>query len=76
MQQSVAKKISGPKTDAVFERYNIIDEADLADAARKLDERQKSNIPDFGHDLGIVAENSTKNAAPTQQNFAAAVLPN
>jgi hypothetical protein len=76
IQQSVANRISGHKTDAVFERYNIIDEADLADAARKLDERQKSNTPGFGHDLGIVAENSTKNESHEQMHLEAAVLTN
>jgi len=35
--QSVAQKISGHKTRAVFERYNIVDERDLRDAGRKLE---------------------------------------
>jgi integrase len=74
--ESVAMRIGGWKTRSVFDRYNIIDEADLADAARRLDEKQNSNAPQFGHDSGIVAEKGTKNAAPTQLNFAAAVLPN
>jgi integrase len=34
--QKVAMRISGHKTDAVFARYNIVDERDLHDAADKL----------------------------------------
>ncbi len=37
--QHTAMKISGHKTEEVFRRYDIIDEADLIDATRKL-ERQ------------------------------------
>lgn len=35
--QKTAREISGHKTDAVFNRYNIISEADIRDAARKLE---------------------------------------
>ena len=58
-------KISGHKTRSVFERYNIVDKGDLAEAARKLDEKQ-TDAPEFGHGLVTIQANCTKNeAAPT-----------
>jgi len=70
VQESVAMRISGHKTRAIFERYNIVDGADLADAARRLDTKQNSAAVevnrDFGHDLGTIAANCTKTAADAQ----------
>jgi len=73
-------RISGHKTRAIFERYNIVDGANLADAASRLDTKQKAAAVElsqgFGQGLGIVAANCTKTTADTQMNLATAVLPN
>src|SRR5205814_8582849 len=37
--ERVAMMITGPKTRDVFERYNIVSDGDLEEAARKIDER-------------------------------------
>lgn len=80
VQESVAMRISGHKTRSVFERYNIVDEADLADAASKLDTKQNGAAQElsqgFGHDLGTIAANCTKTESNAQTQLPAAVLPN
>jgi hypothetical protein len=42
--QKTARQFSGHKTDAVFSRYNIVSEADIRDAARKIEEGAKAVI--------------------------------
>lgn len=48
--QKTARTISGHKTDSVFSRYNIVSEADIRDAAKKIEEGAK----DFVHRNAIV----------------------
>jgi hypothetical protein len=42
--QKTAMKVSGHKTDAIFSRYNIVSEADLRDAVRKIEQGAKAEI--------------------------------
>jgi integrase len=58
--ESVAMRISGHKTRSVFERYNIVSERDLHDAARKLETylSGKANPTQSGHTLGTPKQDS------------------
>ena len=66
--ESVAMKISGHKTASVFRRYDIIEESDLADAAARLDEKQKSAALGFGQSSGRVRAESLKMALRMRQH--------
>jgi integrase len=53
--ERVAMAISGHKTRSVFDRYNIVSTNDLIEAARRIEEGQKSRtkspVPEFGNSL-------------------------
>ncbi|HEV8132710.1 MAG TPA: hypothetical protein VGQ81_15795 [Acidobacteriota bacterium] len=49
--------MTGYKTRAVFERYNIVSEGDLVDAARRLDEAANCST---GKVTGKIANSSAK----------------
>jgi len=42
--QKTARELGGWKTDSVFNRYNIVSEADIQDAARKIEAGAKAVI--------------------------------
>jgi hypothetical protein len=44
ISESVSMKIAGRRTASIFRRYDIVDQADLADAARRLDEKAKEVV--------------------------------
>jgi hypothetical protein len=58
--ENVIMKIGGWKTASVFRRYDIVDQSDLADASRRIDDRQKELAIEFGASLGKVG---TQNGA-------------
>jgi integrase len=48
VSETVAMRISGHKTRAVFDRYNIVDEADIVDAAERVSHYLESRGKDVG----------------------------
>jgi site-specific recombinase XerD len=58
VSRSVAMKITGHKTEAVYRRYAIVSEADLAEAAQKLEQRR--------NDRGTAADRPAKPARENQ----------
>jgi len=72
-------KISGHKTPAVFKRYDIIEMADVAEAAARLDAKQKSQVSpeiQFGQSSVRPPQNRATSDAVAETRQTAAVLPN
>jgi integrase len=75
IHETTIMKIGGWKTRSVFDRYNIVGQSDLADAARRMEERHTqlvkeqaeqelpADVPEKlqnGHSLGIVKAKHSK----------------
>lgn len=55
--QAVAKKISGHKTDSVFNRYNIVSQGDLLEATKQISKyiHEKRNLIKNGYNLVTIS---------------------
>jgi len=63
--EGVIMRVGGWRTRSVFERYNIISQADIKDALAKLEQSQQANSEnghDFGHDSGSAHHEPDKDA--------------
>ena len=69
--EAVAMRISGHKTRSLFERYNIVSERDLHEAARKLETYVSAQVNPVasGHTLGTPGDLSTKSAGEKPANL-------
>ena len=59
----VAMRIAGHKTRSVFDRYNIVNEADLIEAAKRIEEGINR---ESGHTLGLVDQSGQSDVVQTE----------
>jgi hypothetical protein len=61
--------ISGHKTRAVFERYNIVDQRDIRQAVERLEPSQnQTRTSQFGHDHGHDSAEADSDSKPGRVN--------
>ena len=68
--ERVAMQLTGHKTRAIFERYNIVSDGDLQDAARRLD---SDASPSLGEASGVSPPLRPANTCPLAEVFGLAL---
>jgi len=68
-------KVSGHKTANVFKRHDIVEQADLREAAAALD-RKSAAFLSSGQSSGRTGRECTENVATVEQLLKSAVRPN
>ncbi len=66
ISEKVAMTITGHKTRSVFDRYDIVSERDLADAALKSQARREAARNEFGHKDGHNQSQTRAEGAPAR----------
>ena len=56
-------RISGHKARSMFDRYSIVSESDLAEAARRV---EQGRISEFGHSLGMASQDGEADTVTAQ----------
>lgn len=64
MPRSVAMKLTGHKTEAIYRRYAIVSESDLSDGLKKLAvlHEAEQRAPHYGTNYGTVTPLPTQSA--------------
>ena len=73
--ERVAMQMTGHKTHSVFERYNIVSECDLVDAAKKLNVLQPAALPPEGGSHTSDRDLSRRSSAAAKADGLAATKP-
>jgi hypothetical protein len=63
--EKVIMEIGGWKTRSVFERYNIVDQADVREALRKLEQQRAEAAPE-SHDSVMIGKDSGAESQKTK----------